>query len=129
MKILINRSKIFISYFNELKLNFKPGMVAFVLQRITGISLSFFLILHLYTIGSVRNGATALNNAFLKYDNFVGHFMEYLLLLCLLIHALNGMRVIIADFFDFTERHKALLVYCTVILFLIAIPSIWVFLL
>lgn len=117
----------FFLYFKEYFLNLNWGMTAFCAQRISGIALALYMILHFLTIGAARHGSFAMDESFAKWNNTIGHTMEYLLLICVLIHAFNGLRIIIADFFDLTEKHKRLLAWAAVCILAVALPSIFIF--
>lgn len=111
----------------DLFLNFNPQMVSFAINRVTGIGLSLYLLLHIYTLSSARGGKEAFYHALEKYDNTFGHTLEYLLLLCVLIHGINGIRIVVADLFGLTRRQSVYLWYVTGVAASIAIFSISVF--
>lgn len=75
--------------------NRKLGMIAYVLNRITGLGLVVYLYLHLMVLSQLTNGpagwdgfvAMAKSPLFLTFD--------VILLAGLLIHALNGVRIVI----------------------------------
>lgn len=117
----------FLGYFPDTMRNFNIGMVAHVGHRITGVALSAYIIMHLYTLGAIRNGATGLNESFAHYNNLFGHCIEYLLLLAVLFHTFNGLRVITADFWGQTKSHKQLFWGALVIMVVIAAVGIYVF--
>ena len=111
----------------ELKLNFNWGMIAFVLHRITGIALTVYLFLHIYTLSAVQEGATAFNHSLDKWDNFVGHIFEYLLLLAVAFHLFNGLRVTFVDFLRFTRQQKRLLAWAIALTVVVAVISLTIF--
>ncbi len=92
----------------ETFLNINLGMISYVFHRISGIAISIYLILHIYTLSAVRSGTEAFNHSIAKYDNLFGHSMEYLILIAVLYHTLNGIRILLADFFNMTLLHKRL---------------------
>ncbi|MGB9599502.1 MAG: succinate dehydrogenase, cytochrome b556 subunit [Myxococcota bacterium] len=114
-------------YLNELTLNRGINLFSFLLMRITGIALSVFLFLHIWTIGQVQKGNDSFNSAMNAYNNLFGWTLEYLLLLAVLYHMFNGLRLIVADFFNLTERQKGLLWIVVVIVALVASASLFVF--
>jgi succinate dehydrogenase / fumarate reductase, cytochrome b subunit len=117
----------FFNYFEETMRNFNLGMLSHVLHRITGVALSFYIIMHLYTLGAVRNGASALDESFAHYDNLFGHCIEYLLLLAVLFHTFNGIRIIVGDFWGQTKSHKQMLIGACAIAAIIAAIAVFFF--
>lgn len=114
-------------YIKELSLNKGINLFSFLLMRLTGIGLSVFLFLHIWTIGQVHRGNDAFNSAMNVYNSPLGWTLEYLLLLAVLYHMFNGLRLIVADFFNLTENQRGLLLIVVVIFALIASASLFVF--
>lgn len=114
-------------YIKELSLNKGINLFSFLFMRLTGIGLSVFLFLHIWTIGQVQRGNDAFNFAMNAYNNPLGWTLEYLLLLAVLFHMFNGLRLIVADFFNLTEHQRGFLLIVVVICALIASASLFVF--
>jgi len=110
-----------------MSLNRSINLFSFLLMRLTGIALSVFLFLHIWTIGQIQKGNDSFNQAMSAYNNLFGWVLEYLLLLAVIYHMFNGLRLIAADFFNLTERQKGLLWIAIVIIALIASASLFVF--
>ena len=111
----------------ELFLNFNTGMISFLIHRVTGVALAAYLVLHIITISPYREGAAAFDASVGKYDNLFGHFMEYFLLLAVLFHLLNGIRLTISDFFNLSRFQEKMFVWCVIIFMVISFYSIVVF--
>lgn len=109
-------------------LNFNLGMLSFVAHRVTGLALTLYLVLHIFTLSSVVNGADKFDAAIGAYDNPVGHVLEFLLLIGVLVHALNGLRVTAVDFFEMSRMHRNLTAVGMVVLIVVAVVSVEVFL-
>jgi len=116
-----------INSLTELRLNFNWGMISFVLHRITGIALAIYVFLHIWTLSAVQNGAAAFNHSIGKYDNLFGHIFEYLLLLAVAWHLLNGIRVTFVDLLRFTKQQKRLVAWAVVLTIIIALVSLTIF--
>jgi succinate dehydrogenase / fumarate reductase, cytochrome b subunit len=73
-------------------------MIAFVLNRITGLALVAYLVLHLIILSLLAAGPAAWNLfvTIAKSPLFLG--FDLLLLAGLLIHGLNGIRLILVGF-------------------------------
>ena len=111
----------------NLRLNFHWGAIAFILHRITGLALVFYIIVHIYSVGNVLGGKEAFNTIMQGYDNAFGHVIEYLLLLAVLWHLFNGLRITITDFLRFSHEGKRLFIWVFIISGIIAILSLFVF--
>ncbi|NIQ10044.1 MAG: succinate dehydrogenase, cytochrome b556 subunit [Gammaproteobacteria bacterium] len=116
-----------ISSWTELKLNWNWGMIGFALHRITGIALTIYLFLHIWTLSAVTSGAEAFNHSLDKWDNLMGHIFEYLLLLAVAWHLFNGIRVTFVDFLRFTIQQKRMLAWVVVLTIIVAVISITIF--
>jgi succinate dehydrogenase / fumarate reductase cytochrome b subunit len=105
----------------------KTGMAAWLLHRITGLGLVFYLILHINVTASLHDPVY-----FNKVMGFLGsplfRFLEIGLLACVIYHAMNGIRVIWVDFFGGSAYHQKIfwiLAVVGVVIFIFgAIPMI-----
>lgn len=99
----------------DLALNFRPSMISFLLMRITGVALVVYLFLHIWTVGAVRRvaagetAAEAFDRSIAAWNTRFGHFIEFLLLACVLAHAANGLRLVLADWFHLTAAQRKML--------------------
>jgi succinate dehydrogenase cytochrome b556 subunit len=94
---------------SEIRWNPGTEVISFTLHRITGVALVLFLFLHIWTLSAVFRGPEAFNKAIGKFDNPMGHLMEYTLLLAVILHLLNGLRITLIDLFDLTAIQGRLL--------------------
>lgn len=106
--------------FKDLVKNRNPGMVAFLVHRITGVAVTLFLFLHIWTLSSVFRGKDAYDYAISKFDTKAGYIFQYVLLLAVAIHLLNGIRITVADFWGLTRSQKKLLWISVFVFLLIA---------
>lgn len=79
--------------------NYRIGMWAWLLQRITGVALVFYLFLHIWVISFSAVGDKGLDFdralALLQTPFFIA--LDLLLLAAVLYHALNGIRILAFD--------------------------------
>jgi succinate dehydrogenase / fumarate reductase cytochrome b subunit len=73
------------------------GMIAHLIQRVSGVLLLIYLILHVHTIGELSQGPVAFNNALAQFNNPFFRLMEIALLGTVILHALNGIRITLVD--------------------------------
>ena len=95
--------------FEDLMRNRNPGMLTFWIHRVTGVAVTIFFFLHIFTLSSVFRGKDAYDYAISKFDTKFGYIFQYLLLLAVAIHLLNGIRITIADLWGLTRVQKKLL--------------------
>ncbi len=95
--------------FKDLVKNRNPGMLSFWIHRVTGVAVTVFLFLHIFTLSSVFRGKDAYDYAISKFDTKSGYIFQYVLLLAVTIHLLNGIRITVADFWGLTRIQKKLL--------------------
>ncbi|HLS77481.1 MAG TPA: succinate dehydrogenase, cytochrome b556 subunit [Nocardia sp.] len=88
-----------------------PGMWSWALHRITGVTLFFFLFVHVLDTALVRVSPQMYNDAIEIYKNPVVALMEMGLVVCVLFHALNGVRLILVDFWSEGPRHQRLMLW------------------
>src|ERR1700760_4286828 len=83
-----------------------PGMWSWVLRRITGATVFFFLFIHVLDTALVRISPQAYDEAISTYKTPIVGLMELGLLAAVLFHALNGIRVILIDFWGQGPRYQ-----------------------
>ena len=89
----------------------REGMWSWVAHRITGVMLFFFLFAHVIDTSMVRVSPEAYNTAVETYKNPVVGLMEVGLVGAFLFHALNGIRIILVDFWSKGPRYQKQMTY------------------
>jgi succinate dehydrogenase / fumarate reductase cytochrome b subunit len=86
------------------------GMWAWLLFRISGLILVFYLGAHIIIISMGQFGAEGetLNDLMKMFDHPVLVLLDLALVVAVLYHALNGVRIILMDFGIGVHRHKIL---------------------
>lgn len=86
----------------------KSGQWAFITHRVTGFLVFMFLLLHVVDVSLVQD-KHLYNEVHAVYGNVVLRLFEVGLLFALVFHALNGLRIVMIDFFpDAIRRDKTL---------------------
>jgi len=88
-----------------------PGMWSWVLHRITGATIFFFLFVHVLDTALVRVSPEAYNEVVNTYKTPIIGLMEVGLVAAVLYHALNGIRVILIDFWQHGPRYQRLMLW------------------
>jgi succinate dehydrogenase / fumarate reductase cytochrome b subunit len=83
-----------------------PGMWSWVLHRISGATIFFFLFVHVLDTALVRVSPQAYNEIIETYKTPIIGLMEIGLVAAVLYHALNGIRVILIDFWSEGPRYQ-----------------------
>ena len=94
----------------------KSGQWAFVLHRITGFLVFGFLLLHVVDVSLINADPDLYNEVHELYGNVMLRLFEVGLLAALVYHALNGVRIVMIDFFPGAIRNEKMMF--TVVLFL-----------
>lgn len=85
------------------------GMWSWVLHRITGVAIFFFLLVHILDTALVRVSPEAYNAVIGTYKNPIMGVGEVALVAAIGLHALNGLRIILIDFWAWGTKHQKLL--------------------
>ncbi len=87
----------------------KSGQWAFVSHRVTGFLVFMFLLLHIVDVSLVNIDADLYNTVHELYGNILLRLFECGLLLALLYHSMNGLRIVLVDFFPGVIRREKML--------------------
>ncbi len=82
------------------------GMWTWVLHRITGVSVFFFLLVHVLDTALVRVSPEAYDLVIASYKTPIVNLLEVGLVGAVLYHALNGLRVVLIDFWSQGPRYQ-----------------------
>lgn len=82
------------------------GMWTWVLHRITGVAVFFFLLVHVLDTALVRVSPEAYDLVIASYKTPIVNLLEVGLVGAVLYHALNGLRVILIDFWSRGPRYQ-----------------------
>ncbi len=73
------------------------GMVAWLIQRVTGLLLLLYLFIHVRTIHKLSEGPAAFDEAMALFRGPLFKLLEVALLGAVILHALNGVRITLID--------------------------------
>ncbi|MCK4412995.1 MAG: succinate dehydrogenase, cytochrome b556 subunit [Candidatus Eisenbacteria sp.] len=84
------------------------GYVAWLLNRITGILITFYLVMHIWVIHHLAHGPEQYKQVmdFLSSKLFV--FFELGIIGVVLYHMMNGIRIVLVDFGNSVTNHKTI---------------------
>ncbi|GAA1819397.1 succinate dehydrogenase, cytochrome b556 subunit [Agromyces neolithicus] len=97
----------------------REGMWSWVLHRITGVAIFFFLLVHILDTALVRVSPEAYNAVIGTYQTPIMGLGEVALVGAIVFHAFNGLRIILVDFWSWATRNQKVLFYIVVALWVI----------
>jgi succinate dehydrogenase / fumarate reductase cytochrome b subunit len=102
----------------------REGMWTWVAHRVTGVLIFFFLFAHVLDTALVRVSPDSYNKIMDTYKTPLVNLMEVGLVGAVLYHALNGIRVMLIDFWEKGTRYQKQMSYVVVALvLLVMIPG------
>ena len=87
------------------------GMWSWVLHRITGIAIYFFLLVHVLDTATVRLDPEIYNGVMASYKTPLMGLGEAGLVAAIVFHALNGLRIILVDTTRWGTRYQKVMFY------------------
>ncbi len=97
----------------------REGMLAWAFHRISGVAIWAFVVLHVVDIYLVGGDPKAYDAILQVYASPIGRVGEMLLGAALLYHALNGLRIIVMDFWPALTRYHRIIWYVNWALFVV----------
>jgi len=101
----------------------QEGMWSWVLHRITGVGIYFFLLVHILDTSLVRFSPEAYNAVISAYQTPIMGLGELGLVIAIGFHALNGLRIILINFWSVGTRYQRLMFYIVILLWVILIAG------
>ena len=107
-----------------------PGMWSWVLHRITGVLTFFFLFVHVLDTALVRVSPETYDSVIETYKTPIVNLMEVGLVGAVLYHALNGIRVMLVDFWSKGPKYQKPMLWTIVGVWLVvmipgAVAMLW----
>lgn len=94
-------------------------MWSWVLHRITGVSIFFFLFVHVLDTAVIRVNPDTYSKIIDTYKNPLVALMEIGLVGCVLYHGLNGLRIILVDFWSKGPKYQRQMLWAILSIFVI----------
>ena len=83
-----------------------PLWIAFILHRVSGVTLALFLPAHFLVLGIALTSPEALDGTLAWTDNPLVKLAEFGLVFLLAVHALGGLRLLALEFLPWTSGQK-----------------------
>ena len=84
------------------------GFISFVLRRLTGVALVLYLFMHMWVIGSINQGPEVFDARLNIVQTPFFKLAEIALLAAVVYHGLDGIRLLMVNWFKVTEYRKSL---------------------
>jgi succinate dehydrogenase / fumarate reductase cytochrome b subunit len=103
------------------------GQYSWLVHRVTGVAIILFLFAHVVDTAVVGWGPNAYNRVVAVYENPFVRLLELGLVAAVISHSLNGLKIILIDFFPSLATRIRLLGYATLAAFIASmIPITWI---
>lgn len=102
----------------------REGQLAYIFHRVSGVAVILFLFAHIVENFMLLLGADAYNKAIGFYDTWYFRLGEFALVAAVVYHALNGIRIIIVDFWQRSTAYQKQMWYGVMVLS--ALILLWV---
>ncbi len=104
-----------------------PGQWSWIAHRITGVAVILFLFAHVVDTAVIGWGPHAYDRVVSVYENWAVRILELGLVAAVLYHAINGVKIMVFDFWPSSTRHfKTISFVSTGIFVLSMIPITWI---
>ncbi len=101
----------------------REGIWSWVLHRITGIAIYFFLLVHILDTSTTRISPQAYNSIIGEYKTPLMGLGELALVIAIGYHALNGLRIMLIDFWSVGAKYQRLLFVIVILLWVVLIAG------
>jgi succinate dehydrogenase / fumarate reductase cytochrome b subunit len=94
-------------------------MWSWVLHRITGVAIFFFLLVHILDTALIRVSPEAYNAVIGTYQTPIMGLGEVALVGAIAYHAYNGLRIVLIDFWSKGSKYQKVMFYVVIALWVI----------
>ena len=105
----------------------REGMWTWILHRATGLGVLLFLVVHVVDTGLIIYSPEFYDHALDLYKNPLFRVAELLIFFSVLFHAVNGLRIVVQDFWPMVMHRQRQLVWATAAVVALAmVPVTWI---
>ena len=97
----------------------REGMWSWVLHRITGVAIFFFLLVHILDSVVLNISPQAYNAVIGTYKNPIMGLGETALVAAIAFHALNGIRIILIDFWSKGAKYQRFMFWTVIVVWVV----------
>jgi len=105
----------------------RTGMWMWLLHRLTGLGILAFLIIHVIETAMVIWSPALYDTFIASYKTVLFRFAELLIFFAVLFHALNGLRIVVQDFWPASmTKSRQLAVAAAIATAVLMVPVTWI---
>jgi succinate dehydrogenase / fumarate reductase cytochrome b subunit len=99
------------------------GMWSWVLHRITGVAIFFFLLVHVLDTALIRVSPEAYNAVMATYKTPIMGLGEAVLVAAIVFHAYNGIRIILVDYWRKGAQYQRAMFWIVIALWVVTMAG------
>ncbi|KAM9861880.1 succinate dehydrogenase, cytochrome b556 subunit [Leucobacter sp. BZR 635] len=99
------------------------GMWSWVLHRITGVAIFFFLLVHVLDTALIRVSPEAYNAVMSAYKTPIMGLGEAALVAAIVFHAFNGLRIILVDYWSKGAKYHKTMFWIVIVLWAVTMAG------
>ncbi|MGO1538087.1 MAG: succinate dehydrogenase, cytochrome b556 subunit [Leucobacter sp.] len=99
------------------------GMWSWVLHRITGVAIFFFLLVHILDTALIRVSPEAYNAVMSTYKTPIMGLGEVALVGAIVYHAFNGIRIILVDYWGQGAKHQLAMFWIVIVAWVVVMAA------
>lgn len=98
----------------------QSGMWSWLLHRVTGLGILLFLFIHIVDISLLAFGPQVYNDSIALFDSVIARLLSLALVGAILLHATNGVRIMLIDFWNKGVRYQKTMFVVVVVVTIVA---------
>ncbi|HEX2095422.1 MAG TPA: succinate dehydrogenase, cytochrome b556 subunit [Longimicrobiaceae bacterium] len=107
----------------------REGMWTWILHRVTGLGILLFLLIHVVETATVIYYPEVYDGFLASYKTGLFRFAELVIFFSVLFHAVNGLRIVVQDFWPYVMQRQRQLVWASAAVVVLAmLPITWIML-
>jgi succinate dehydrogenase / fumarate reductase cytochrome b subunit len=91
-------------------------MWSWLFHRVSGLAILLFLLIHIVDISMLCFGPTVYNTSIYLFDQWEARLLSLALVAAILYHALNGLRIMLIDFWPKAVKYQKVLFVAALVL-------------
>jgi succinate dehydrogenase / fumarate reductase, cytochrome b subunit len=105
----------------------REGMWTWLLHRATGLGILLFLVVHVVETAAIIYSPEFYDSALGLYKSPLFRFAELLIFFAVLFHALNGLRIVVQDFWPYVMKRQRQLAWgAALVTAVVMVPVTWI---